>query len=92
MDEVLELELSNFARLLRLRPAVDDNHVLVQEVVQADGLYKGCTRKDGQKESDIIRRGPHGTGLRTKPHTNSWLYVSPRVCTLGEDAFEHVQR
>ena len=32
MDEVLELELSNFARLLRLRPAVDDNHVLMQEV------------------------------------------------------------
>ena len=27
--------------------------------------------------------------LRTKPHTNSWLYLSSRVCTLGEDAFEH---
>ena len=27
--------------------------------------------------------------LRTKPHTNSWLYLSPRLCTLGEDAFEH---
>ena len=27
--------------------------------------------------------------LRTKPHTNSWLYLSPRVCALGEDAFEH---
>ena len=25
--------------------------------------------------------------LRTKPHTNAWL--SPRLCTLGEDAFEH---
>ena len=27
--------------------------------------------------------------LRTKPHTNSWLYLSPRLCTLGDDAFEH---
>ena len=26
--------------------------------------------------------------LRTKPHTNSWLCFSPRVCT-SEDAFEH---
>ena len=27
--------------------------------------------------------------LRTKPHSNLWLYFSPRLCTLGEDAFEH---
>ena len=27
--------------------------------------------------------------LRTKPQSNSWLYLSPRVCTLGVDAFEH---
>ena len=27
--------------------------------------------------------------LRTKPHTNPWLYLSPRLCTLGEDAFKH---
>ena len=26
---------------------------------------------------------------RTKPHNNVWLYLSPRLCTLGEDAFEH---
>ena len=26
---------------------------------------------------------------RTKPHTNAWFCLSPRVCTLGEDAFEH---
>ena len=24
-------------------------------------INEGCTRKDGQKESDITRRGPHGT-------------------------------
>ena len=27
--------------------------------------------------------------LRTKPHTNAWLYFSTRLCTLGEDAFQH---
>ena len=27
--------------------------------------------------------------LRTKPHNNVWLYLSPRLCTLGEDAFDH---
>ena len=25
----------------------------------------------------------------TTPHNNVWLYLSPRLCTLGEDAFEH---
>ena len=29
--------------------------------------------------------------LRAKPHTNAWLYLSPRLCTLGEDAFEHAR-
>ena len=65
LDEVLGLELSNFARLLKLRPGVDDDHLLVQQV--ADDL---CFRQ-------------------TKPHTNAWLYLSPGLCTLGEDAFEH---
>ena len=26
--------------------------------------------------------------LRTKPHTNLWLYLSPRLCRLGPDAFD----
>ena len=37
LDEVLGLELSNFARLLKLRPGVDDDHLLVQQV--ADDLW-----------------------------------------------------
>ena len=32
LDEVLGLELSNFARLLKLRSGVDDDHLLVQQV------------------------------------------------------------
>ena len=35
-------------------------------------------------EEDIM-----ALALRTKPHINAWLCLSPRVCTLGEDAFEH---
>ena len=26
--------------------------------------------------------------LRTKPHTNPWLYLSPLLCTLGQDDFD----
>ena len=26
--------------------------------------------------------------LRTKPHTKPWLYLSPRLCTLGQNAFD----
>ena len=37
LDEVLGLELSNFARLLKLRPGVDDDHLLVQQV--SDDLW-----------------------------------------------------
>ena len=32
LDEVLGLELTNFARLLKLRPGIDDDHLLVQQV------------------------------------------------------------
>ena len=37
LDEVLGLELSNFARLLKLRPGLDGDHFLVQQV--ADDLW-----------------------------------------------------
>ena len=37
LDEVLGLEMSNFTRLLKLRPEVDDDHLLAQQV--ADDLW-----------------------------------------------------
>ena len=37
LGEVLGLDQSNFARLLKLRPSVDDDHLLVQQV--ADDLW-----------------------------------------------------
>ena len=94
LDEVLGLALSNFARLLKLRPGVDDDHLLVQQVAndlrfrQMDHAEKeqGRTVRKNMTsaEEDLM-----SMALRTKPHNNSWLYSSPRLCTLGQDAFEH---
>ena len=97
LDEVLGLELSNFARLLKLRPGVDDDHLLVQQV--ANDLWfrqmdyarneQGRTVRRNMKSAEGQRQDLMALALRTKPHTNAWLCLSPRVCTLGEDAFEH---
>ena len=94
LNEVLGLELSNFARLLKLRPGVDDNHVFVQQVAndlwfrQMDYVRDAQERMVGRNltssEEDLM-----ALALRSKPHTKSWLYLPSRVCTLGEDAFEH---
>ena len=87
------MELSNFARLLKLRPGVDDDHLLVQQMAndlwfrqmdQAENEQGRTVRKNmTSAEEDVM-----AMALRTKPHNNSWLYLSPRLCTLGEDAFE----
>ena len=50
LDGVLGLELSNFPRLLKLRPGVDDNHLLVQRV--ADDLW---FRQMDQAENEQVR-------------------------------------
>ena len=94
LDEVLGLELSNFARLLKLRPGVDDDHLLVQQVANdlwfrqmdhAENEQGRTLRKNmTSAEEDLM-----ALALRTKPHINARLCLSPRVCTLGEDAFEH---
>ena len=94
LDEVLGLELSNFARLLKLRPGVDDDHLLVQQV--ADDLWFRQMDHAENEQGRIVRKNMTSAeedlmamALRTKPHNNVWLYLSPRLCTLGEDAFEH---
>ena len=94
LDEVLGLELSNFARLLELRPGVDDDHLLVQQV--ANDLWFRQMDHAENEQGKTVRKNMTSAeedlmalALRTKPHTNAWLYLSPRLCTLGEDAFEH---
>ena len=92
LDEVLGLELSNFARLLKLRPGVDDDHLLVQQVANALWFRQMDYARNEQRrtvkrnmtsaEEDLM-----ALALRTKSHANAWFCLSPRVCTLGEDAF-----
>ena len=90
LDEVLGLELSNFARLLRLRPGVDDDHLLVQQV--ANDLWFRQMDYARNEQGRTVRRNMTSAeedlmalALSTKLHTNAWLCLSPRVCTLGED-------
>ena len=93
-DEVPGLELSNFARLLKLRPGIDDDHLLVQQVAN-DFWFRQMDYAENEqgrtvrKNMTLAEEDLKALALRTKPHINSWLYLSPRFCTLGEDAFEH---
>ena len=75
-DEVLGLELSNFARLLKLRPGVDDDQLLVQQMAndlwfrqmdQAENEQGRTVRKNmTSAEEDLM-----AMALRTKPQNNS---------------------
>ena len=91
LDEVLGLELSYFARLLNLRPGVIGDQVLMQQV--AKDIWFIQVDYERNAHESMVRRNltsPEGEimalALRTRPHTNSWLCLSPRVCTLGEEA------
>ena len=92
--EVLGLELSNYARLLKLRPGVDNDHLLVQQVAN-DLWFRQMDHAENEQGRTVKKHMTSAEvdlmalALRTKPHTNAWLYLSPRLCTLGEDAFEH---
>ena len=73
---------------------MDDDHVLVQQV--ANDLWFRQVYYVRNAQGRTVRRSLTSgeedfmaLALRTKPHTNSWLYLSSKVCTLGEDAFEH---
>ena len=93
LDEVLGLELSTFTRLLKLRPRVNDDHVLVQQVAsnlwfrQLD--YKRKRSLSVQRNLTSSEEDLMALVLWTKPNTNAWLYLSSRVLTLKKDAFEH---
>ena len=93
IDEGLGLELSNFGRLLKMRPGVGDENRLVQRL--ENNLWFRQTDYMRNETEDLVRRNALSTEedlkamvLRTKPHTNSWLYLSLRLCALRQDAFE----
>ena len=75
LDDVLGLELSNFARLLKLRPGVDDDHLLVQHV--ANDLCCRQMNYARNEQGRTVRRNMTSAeedlmalALRTKRHTN----------------------
>ena len=78
LDEVLGLELSNFANFAR-------NDLWFRQLDYATTEQGRMVRRNvSSAEEDLM-----ALALRTKPHTNSWLCLSRRLCTLGEDAFDH---
>ena len=80
LDEVLGLELSNVARLLKLRPGVDHNHLLVKKKKVANGLWFRQIDYVGNEQGRTVRRNMTSAdedlmalALGTKPPTNAWL-------------------
>ena len=87
LDEVLGLELSNFARLVKLRPRLDDDHLLVQQL--ANDLWFRQMDYARNAQGKTVRRNLTSAEDDLMAHTNCWLYLLTKVCALGEDAFEH---
>ena len=80
LDEVLVLELSNFSRQLKLKPAMsNDLWFRAMEVAGEDTRRKNSLETRAHLEAMV---------LRTKPEANQWLHLNPRVAALGADAFE----
>ena len=90
LDEVLGLELSNFSRQLKLKPGIDDDHRVV--TAMSNDLWFRAMEITGEKarrkNSQETRAHLEAMVLRTKPEANQWLHLSPRVATLGADAFD----
>ena len=90
MDEVLDLELSNFSRQLKLKPGIDDDHLVIVAITN-DLWFRGLDIKEEgerRKNSKDTRAHLEAMVLRTKPEANQWLHLTPRVAGLGADAFE----
>ena len=77
LDEVLGLELSNFARLLKLRPGVDDDHLLVQQV--ADDLWFRQMDHAENEQGRTVRKNM----TSVKKISWQWLRARSRTTTYG---------
>ena len=90
LDEVLELELSNFSRQLKLKPGIDDDHRVII-AMSNDLWFRGMEIKEEgerRRSSKETRAHLEAMVLRTKPDANQWLHLTSRVAALGADAFE----
>ena len=83
--EVLGLELSNFSRQLKLKPGIDDAHRVI--AAMSNDLWFRAMEVTGEntrrKISLETRAHLEAMVLRTKPETNQWLHLNPRVAALG---------
>ena len=88
--ELLGMELSNFSRQLKLKPGIYDDHRVIGAMLN-DLWFRGMeVKEEGErrKNSKETRAHLEAMVLRTKPETNQWLHLTPRVAALGADAFE----
>ena len=81
------------------RPTIEnegmsDEHELVQQL--ANDLWFKQMDYLMNEGGTMVRRNETSTeedhramASRTKPHTNPWLCLSPRLCTLGQHAFDY---
>ena len=90
LDGVLELELSNFSRQLKLKPGIDDDHRLIV-AMSNDLWFRGMDiKEEGERRNNSKDTRAHleAMVLRTKPEAIQCLHLIPRVAALGADAFE----
>ena len=90
LDEGLGVEFSNFGRLLKMRPRVGDEHQIVQRL--ANNLWFRQTDYVRNETGDVVRRNALSTeddlkAMALRLYLSPWLYLSPRLCALGQDAF-----
>ena len=90
LDEALGSELSNFSRQLKLKPGIDDEHRVIV-AMSNDLWFRGLEVKEEverRKNSKETRAHLEAMVLRTKTDANKWLTLTPRIATLGANAFE----
>ena len=71
-----------------------DEHQLVQQL--ASNLWFRHMDYVRDERGHLVRRSSlsieevlKNMALKIKPHANLWLYLSPRLCPLGKNAFDY---
>ena len=88
LDEVLGLELSNFVSLMKLRPGVDEDYLLVQQVAN-DLWFRQMDHAENQqgrrvrKKYDIGGRGSHGIGFADEATHQLMVELVTKIVYLG---------
>ena len=57
-------------------------------MVSTDRLREGRKRELDEEKRPLNNEDLKAMAVRTKPHSNPWWYLSPRLCGLRQDAFD----